>query len=134
MFLCTHNSARSQTAEAFLRKIAGDRFEVYNTGFEPTELNPFARMVMGEIGFDTSSHHSKALKQFLGGMHFGHLITVCQRNEEECAIFRGSSIRLDRPFEDPAAFNGNEDDELNKFREIRDQIALQTESRLKEAP
>jgi len=122
LFLCAHNSARSQIAEAFLRRYAGDRFEVYSAGLEPTDVHPLAKKVMEEIGFDMSGHQSKALKQFLGDTHFGYLITVCARAESECPIFPGASIRLHWPIEDPAVFPGTEEEKLNKFREIRDQI------------
>jgi arsenate reductase (thioredoxin) len=134
LFLCTHNSARSQMAEAFLRKFAGGRFDVCSAGFEPTELNPFTTRVMEEIGFDMSGHQAKPLKQFLGRTLFTYLITVCQRKEEECPIFPGTGIRLDWSFEDPDAFTGNEEEKLNKFREIRDKIGVQIESWLKQLP
>jgi arsenate reductase len=104
LFLCTHNSARSQMAEAFLRKYAGDRFEAFSAGFEPTELHPRTKRVMEEIGFDMSNHQAKPLKQFLGRTVFAYVITVCRRAEAECPIFPGISNRLDWSFEDPAAF------------------------------
>jgi arsenate reductase (thioredoxin) len=132
LFLWTHNSARSQMAEAFLRKFAGDRFDAYSAGFEPTELHPFTKRVMEEIGFDMSGHKAKPLKQFLGKTLFAYLITVCQRTEEECPIFPGTSIRLDWSFEDPAAFQGTEEQKLNKYREVRDQIRERIESWLRE--
>jgi arsenate reductase len=132
LFLCTHNSARSQMAEAFLRELAGDRFEAFSAGLEPTELNPLARKVMGEIGLDMSEHHAKGVKQFLGKTHFGYLITVCARAEAECPVFPGVSARLHWPFEDPATFEGNEEEQTNKFREIRNQIETRIRSWLKE--
>jgi arsenate reductase (thioredoxin) len=132
MFLCTHNSARSQMAEAFLRKYAGDRFEVHSAGLEPTGLRPLAKIVMEEIGFDMGGHQSKDLKQYLGKVHFGYLITVCANAEAACPIFPGVSIRLHWPFDDPAAFQGTEEQKLNKFREIRDQIQVRIESWLRE--
>jgi arsenate reductase len=132
LFLCTHNSARSQMAEAFLRQFAGDRFDAYSAGFQPTELNPFAKKVMEEIGVDMSSRQAKPLKQFLGQTLFAYLITVCQKNEGECPMFPGTSIRLDWPFEDPAVFQGTEEQKLNKFREIREQIRVKIQSWLRE--
>ncbi len=122
MFLCTHNSARSQMAEAFLRRYAGDKFDVYSAGLEPTQIHQFAKQVMEELGFDMTGHRSKDLQQFLGKTHFGYLITVCARAEEQCPIFPGVSFRLHWPLEDPAAFEGTEEEKLDKFREIRDQI------------
>lgn len=132
LFLCTHNSARSQMAEAFLREYAGDRFEVYSAGLEPTAVHPYTREVMEEIGTDMSGHRSKGLKQWLGKMHFGHLITVCARAEEMCPIFPGMGQRLSWPFEDPTAFEGTQEEKLAKFREVRDQIDQRIQTWLKE--
>ena len=132
LFLCTHNSARSQMAEAFLREYAGDRFEVYSAGLEPTQVHPLTKRVMEEIGFDMGGHLSKDLKQFLGRTHFGYLITVCARAESLCPTFPGVSFRLQWPFEDPSAFEGIEHEKLNKFREIRDNIRNKVKSWIKE--
>lgn len=122
LFLCTGNSARSQMAEAFLRKYGGDRFEAFSAGLRPTGIHPYTKQVMEEIGIDMSGQYSKGLDQFLGKEHFGYLITVCDRAEQECPIFPGVSVRLHWPFEDPVAFKGSEEEKLNKFREVRDQI------------
>lgn len=122
LFLCTGNSARSQMAEAFLRNYAGDHFDVYSAGLEPREISPYARRVMAEIGFDLRQHTSKGLLQFLGQVNFGYIITVCSKAEARCPIFPGVSIRLYWPFDDPAEFEGRDEERLNKFREIRDQI------------
>ena len=132
IFLCTGNSARSQMAEAFLRKYAGERFDVFSAGLEPQGINPFARRVMEEVGFDLSGHYSKDVSDFLGTTHFGYVITLCDHAESRCPIFPGASIRLHWPFEDPAAFQGTEEQKLNKFREIRDQIRTRTESWVRE--
>lgn len=132
LFLCTGNSARSQMAEALLRKYAGDRFDVYSAGLEPQGINPLARKVMEEVGFDLSGHYSKDVSEFLGTTHFGYVITLCDHAESRCPIFPGASIRLHWPFEDPAAFQGTEERKLNKFREIRDQIRVRIESWLGE--
>jgi arsenate reductase len=134
LLLCTGNSARSQMAEAFLRKYAGDRFEVFSAGLEPQGINPFARTVMEEAGFDLSGHHSKDVSQFLGTAHFGYVITLCDNAESRCPIFPDASIRLHWPFEDPAAFQGTEEQKLTKFREIREQIRERIESWLRENP
>ncbi len=125
LFLCTGNTARSQMAEAFLRKYAGEYFEVYSAGLEPKEINPLTLQVMQEIGFDMSGHTSKDLKQFLGKTHFGYLITVCDRAEQNCPIFPGVGTRLHWPFEDPAAFEGTQKEKIAKFREVRDLIDRQ---------
>ena len=132
LFLCTHNSARSQIAEAFRREYAGDRFEVYSAGLKPSAIHPYTRQVMEEIGIDMSSHRSKGLKQWLGKVHFGYLITVCARAEEQCPIFLGTGQCLSCPFEDPVAAQGSEEEKLAKFREVRDQIDQRIQSWLKE--
>jgi arsenate reductase len=120
--MCTGNTARSQMAEAFLRSYAGDRFEAYSAGLEPLEINPLTIAVMEERGFDLSGQYAKGLKEFLGKVHFGYLITVCDRAERECPTFPGMGIREFWPFEDPAAFEGTEEERLSKFREVRDAI------------
>ncbi len=122
VFLCTGNSARSQMAEAFLRKYAGEYFEVYSAGFDPQPINPLTVTVMNEVGLDLSSHASKDLKQFLGKIHFGIVITVCSNAEEKCPTLPGISTRMHWPFEDPAKFQGTQEEKLAKFREVRDQI------------
>ena len=128
LFLCTGNSCRSQMAEAFLRKYAGDKYEVYSAGLKAQGIHPKTIQVMKEIGIDLSEQESKSLKKYLGKKHFGYLITVCARAEEECPIFPDVSTRLYWPFDDPRAAEGSEEEILNKFREVRDQI----EKRIKE--
>ncbi len=132
LFLCTGNSARSQMAEALLRKYAGDYFEVYSAGLEPKGLNPYTVRVLEEIGVDTRQHYSKTLNTFMGKVHFGYLITVCSNAEQYCPIFPGMGKRMHWPFEDPAAFVGSEEETLQKFREIRDQIDARVRQWLKE--
>ncbi|HVP17214.1 MAG TPA: arsenate reductase ArsC [candidate division Zixibacteria bacterium] len=132
IFLCTGNSARSQMAEALLRKYAGEHFEVYSAGFDPQPINPLTVKVMNEIGLDLSSQYSKGLKQFLGKTHFGIVITVCADAEEKCPTMPGVSTRLYWPFEDPAKGLGTEEEKLAKFREVRDQINAKIKTWLKE--
>lgn len=122
LFVCTHNSARSQMAEAFLRKYAGDRFDVYSAGLEPAEIHPYTRQVMAEVGMDLAGHTAKGLQQYLGQVHFAYLITVCSRADQLCPIFPGMGQRLSWPFEDPAAVEGTPGQKLDKFRQVRDQI------------
>jgi len=123
LFLCTGNSARSQMAEAFLRKYAGDRFEVYSAGLEPARgVHPLTIKVMEELGYDMSGHYAKDVRQFVGQLHFGYVITVCDRAEQSCPIFPGITQRLHWSLEDPAAFEGDEQAKLAKFREVRDQV------------
>ncbi|OCL26875.1 protein tyrosine phosphatase [Orenia metallireducens] len=122
LFLCTGNSARSQMAEAFLREYAGEKFEVYSGGLDAKGINPYTKKVMDEIGIDINKQESTPLKDYLGQKHFGYLITVCAAAEENCPTFPGVTKRLHWAFEDPVAFEGNEEEKLNKFREIRDKI------------
>jgi arsenate reductase (thioredoxin) len=122
LFLCTGNTARSQMAEGLLNRYAGDRYEVFSAGLEPGTINPLTIKVMEEIRIDMSSHYSKGLNLFLGKVHFGYLITVCDRADQKCPIFPGMGVRMYWPFEDPAAFTGDEAEKLAKFRQVRDQI------------
>ena len=128
LFLCTGNSARSQMAEAFLRKFAGDKFEVYSAGLEPQGINPYTIRVMEEIGYNMSSYRSKSLMEYMGKNHFGYLITVCGSADKNCPIFPGMGMRMHWGFEDPAAFQGSDDEKLEKFRQVRDQIAEKIQS------
>ena len=123
LFLCTGNSARSQMAEAFLRKYSDGAFEAYSAGLEPKEINPYTRQVMQEVGLDLAGQRSKSVMEYMGKKFFSYLITVCDRAEKNCpTTFPGVGARLHWSFEDPAAFVGSEADTLQKFREIRDQI------------
>ena len=133
LFLCTGNSARSQMAEAFLRRYAGDYFEAFSAGLEPKGINPLTIQVMAEIGFDISNQTSKSVSEFLGKVFIQLLITVCDRAEKNCpTAWPGISQRLHWSFEDPASFEGNVEEKLAKFREVRDQISLKIHSWLQE--
>lgn len=123
LFLCTGNSARSQMAETFLRKYAGDRFEAHSAGLEPKGVNPFTIQVMQEVGIDISDHTSKGVDTYLGKVLFQYLITVCDDADKNCpTVWPGVNQRMHWSFEDPAAFKGTDEEKLAKFREIRDQI------------
>lgn len=123
LFLCTGNSARSQMAEALLRGYAGDHFEVHSAGLSPKGINPYTRRVMEEIGDDLEGQTSKDVREYLGWVHFGYLITVCNHAEENCpTTFLGISHRLHWDLDDPAAFAGSEEDTLAEFRRVRDEI------------
>jgi arsenate reductase (thioredoxin) len=128
LFLCTGNSARSQMAEAFLKKVGSDYFEVFSAGLEPQEVNPLTIKVLNEVGIDWSNARAKPLVEFLGKDHFGYLITVCSRAEERCPIFPGMGQRLHWPFDDPAAVEGSEEEKLAAFRDVRDQIEIKIHS------
>jgi arsenate reductase (thioredoxin) len=133
LFLCTGNSARSQMAEAFLRKHAGDRFEVHSAGMEPKGINPYTMRVMEELGLSLDGHRSKPLTQYMGKVDFDYLITVCSDADERCPFFPGMGERLHWGFEDPAAVAGTEEEIVAKFREVRDQIDERIRGWLKEA-
>jgi arsenate reductase (thioredoxin) len=122
LFLCTGNTARSQMAEGFLRCYADEHFEVFSAGLEPSVINPLTIQVMEEAGIDMSGQYSKGLDEFLGRVHFGYLITVCDRAEQRCPIFPGMGERLHWSFEDPAAFHGSQEEKLERFRQVREQI------------
>ena len=122
LFLCTGNSARSQMAEAFLRKYAGDRFEVHSAGLEPKGIHPLTVQVMEEAGISLEGQRSKSLQEYFMKVQIGYLITVCSQAEEKCPILPGVSTRIHWPFEDPAAFEGTVEEKLAKFREVRGEI------------
>jgi len=123
LFLCTGNTARSQMAEAFLRKYAGKHLEAYSAGFMPSVINPYTELVMREIGVYLPGQYPKSVKEYLGKMTFTYLITVCAGAEERCpTTFPGIGQRLSWAFDDPAAVEGSEEEKLQKFREVRDQI------------
>jgi arsenate reductase len=123
LFLCTGNSARSQMAEAFLRKYGGNTFEPYSAGLEPKGVNPLTVKVMNEVGIDISNQHSKSIDTYLGKVLFQYLITVCDDADKNCPTgIPGVKNRMHWSFEDPAKFEGTEEKKLAKFREVRDLI------------
>ena len=133
LFLCTGNSARSQMAEAFLREYGGEWFEAYSAGTEPKGIHPDTNRVMEEIGISLSGQQSKHVKEYMGKVHFGYLITLCGEAEESCpTTFPGIGRRLRWSFEDPSAFVGSEGEKLAKFREVRDGIEQQIKTWLAE--
>ena len=121
LFLCTHNSARSQMAEGLLRKMAGDRFDVFSAGTEQTRVHPLAVEAMSESGIDITGQTSKTLDAF-AGQRFDYVITVCDRANESCPIFPGGTERLHWSFDDPSAATGTAEERLRAFRTIRDAI------------
>ena len=121
LFLCTHNSARSQMAEGFLRRLAGDRFEAQSAGTEETTVNPFAIRVMAERGIDISKHRSKVYEGLMD-KPWDYLITVCDDANERCPFIPGVEKRLQWSFEDPSRATGSEAERLTVFRRVRDQI------------
>lgn len=124
LFLCTQNSARSQIAEALLRHHAGDRFEVYSAGCEAAdEIHPYVELVMDEVGIDTTEQHPKGLRTYMGKIGFNYSVVVCARAEKNCPkTFPGVGTRLVWAFDDPRGDDVPEEERLEKFREVRDEI------------
>jgi arsenate reductase (thioredoxin) len=121
LFLCTHNSARSQMAEALLRHLAGESVEAHSAGTEATHVRPLAIRAMDEIGIDVSGQESKTLDRYVGE-RFDYVITVCDEANEACPFFPGAKNRLHWSFEDPSQADGSEDERLAVFRRVRDEI------------
>ncbi|MBI2903311.1 MAG: arsenate reductase ArsC [Candidatus Methylomirabilis oxyfera] len=121
LFLCTHNSARSQMAEAFLRALAGQRFEVASAGTEVTRVHPLAIQTMQEVGIDMAGHTSKSLDPFLD-QPWDYVITVCDSANERCPLFPHPTKRLHWSFDDPSQATGSDEDRLETFRRVRNQI------------
>jgi arsenate reductase len=134
LFICIHNSARSQMAEAFLKQICGDEFDVRSAGLDPGKLNPIVVEVMQEIGIDISKNQTKAVWDFVkSGRIFSHVITVCdETSAERCPIFPGVTTRLHWGFADPSSFAGTHEEKLARTREVRDAIKAKVEAWCKE--
>jgi arsenate reductase len=124
LFICVHNSGRSQIAEAYLRKFHGDHFDIESAGLVPAEaVNPLVVRVMQEVGFDLSQKKPQsAFELFKRGNLYEHVITVCHDSESRCPIFPGVARRWHWPFPDPAAVQGTETEKLEEVRKIRDMI------------
>jgi arsenate reductase (thioredoxin) len=124
LFLCVHNSARSQIAEAFLKKYAPEKFEVMSAGLETGILNQYAVEVMNEVGIDIAKNKTKsAFDLYKQNFLFAYVITVCDKSAaERCPIFPGVATRLHWPFDDPSKFTGSKDEILLKTRVVRDAI------------
>jgi len=133
LFLCTGNSARSQMAEAFLKRYAGSYFDVQSAGLDPKGINPYTIRVMAEVGYDMSEHRSKSVREFMGNSVSRYVITVCSNADANCPRGLWSfGEKLHWPFEDPAAFIGSEEETLDRFRQTRDQIEQKILSWLEE--
>jgi protein-tyrosine-phosphatase len=126
LFLCTHNSARSQMAEALLRELGSTRVEVRSAGTEPATVHELAIQVLGEMGIDMADQRSKHVNEFLGET-FDYIITVCDRAREECPVFPGDPEQIHWSFADPAEVTGSEETRLTAFRET----GLQLNTRLR---
>ena len=123
LFVCVHNSARSQMAEEYVRLLSDGRLEVESAGFKPTEINPLAVEVMKEDGIDLSGKSTQSVFDlYKQGRTYRFVITVCEESEGGCPIFPGLTHKLYLPFPDPSALEGTHEEKLAKVREIRDEI------------
>jgi arsenate reductase (thioredoxin) len=129
LFLCTHNSARSQMAEGLLRHLAGDRFDACSAGSEATHVRPLAIRAMGELGIDISRQESKTLDRYLPEP-FDYVITVCDQANAGCPIFPGGKKRLHWSLPDPSQAQGTEDEQLAVYRQVRDDLRQRIEQEL----
>jgi arsenate reductase len=129
LFVCVHNSARSQMAEAFLRQLGGEGFEAESAGFEPGEINPLAIDVMREAGIDISNKSTQSVFDlYKKSRLYNYVITVCDAaNAQRCPLFPGFSVRFSWSFDDPAGFTGSYEEKLAKTRLVRDQVQKQVE-------
>lgn len=134
LFVCVHNSARSQMAEAFVNNFAGNNFIAESAGIEPGTLNQNVVKVMKEIGIDISGNKTKDVFEFLkAGKSFNYVITVCEREAaERCPIFPGVSKRLEWSFRDPSKLQGTQEEILENTRRIRDEIKNQIQNWINE--
>ncbi len=121
LFICTHNSARSQMAEGFLRALYENDYEVFSAGTEPTAVHPCAVKVMKEAGIDISSHKAKNVSEFIG-QEMDEVVTVCDQASETCPFFPYGKKSLRQSFPDPSSFLGSEEDKSAFFRQVRDLI------------
>ena len=124
LFTCVHNAARSQMAEAFLKQIAGDKFEVESAGLKPSTLNPIVVEVMKEIGIDISANKPQSIQCLLDkGKTFDYIFTLCNEAQaERCPIFPGGYKRIHMGFADPSCFRGSCEEKLEQTRKVRNKI------------
>jgi len=130
LFVCIHNSARSQMAEAFLNRMCGNEFQAYSAGIESGRLNPVVVEAMREIGIDISGNKTKTVADIIeSGKAFSHVITVCdETSAERCPVFPGGTTRLHWGFPDPSAIQGSHEEKLVRTRKIRDAIKQKIEA------
>ena len=136
LFICMHNSGRSQMCEALLKHYADDRFDAQSAGLEPGKLNPMVVEVMAEIGIDISRNKTKSVFDvWKSGEAFQYVVAVCDaESAEKCPIFPGITKRLHWPFHDPSKITGTREQKLQKVRDIRDQIAARVQDWLASLP
>ena len=129
LFLCTHNSARSQMAEGILRAYGAGRFEAFSAGTEATHVRPLAVRAMAELGIDISAQESKTLDRYVS-QPFDAVITVCDQANEACPVFFGAQKRLHWSFPDPSKSQGTDEQQLDVYRQVRDAIRERIEHEL----
>jgi arsenate reductase len=135
LFVCSHNSARSQMAQGWLGRLAGERFEAHSAGVEPGQVHPLTVRVMNEVGIDLSDARAKGIGDYLGKVHVSHLIVVCDQAAKTCPrIWPGLGERTSWSFDDPSAAQGSEEEKLVVFRRVRDQIKAKLEAWLAALP
>ena len=134
LFVCVHNSARSQMAEAFLNKLAGDKFNAESAGLEAGILNPLVVKVMQEIGIDISRKETNdVFDLYKQGRMYSYVITVCdESNGERCPLFPGITQKIAWSFDDPSKLTGTDEEKLNIIRMIRDKIKIKIQEFIKE--
>jgi arsenate reductase len=121
LFVCTHNSARSQMAEVLLRRKGGGTFEVHSAGTEPAVVNPLTIRVLEDAGFETAGLRSKSVTEYLG-QSFDYVITVCDQARQTCPVFPGSGESMHWGYEDPSEATGTEEERLEVFRRVFTQM------------
>ncbi len=121
LFLCTHNSARSQMAEGLLRQAGGDRFEIHSAGTEATRVRPLAIKAMNELGIDISQQTSKTLDRYVE-QRFDYVITVCDDANESCPIFPNATHRVHWSLADPSKASGTDEQQLAVYRLVREEL------------
>jgi arsenate reductase len=132
LFICVHNSARSQMAEGLVNALYGDRFEAVSGGTTATRVHPAAIRAMAEIGIDIAGHHSKSIDVF-EGRRFDHVVMVCDEKQTDCPFFPGGKEYIHHAFDDPAVCTGTEEEVLACFRKTRDEIKKWIEETLVKA-
>jgi len=121
LFICTHNSARSQMAEGFVKTLYGSYYEVFSGGIEPSEVNPYVIRAMAELDIDISDQYAKNINEFLE-RKIDYVVTVCDQAQASCPFFPGGKNYIHKSFQDPYGFQGTEEEMLEQIREVRDEI------------
>ncbi len=121
LFICTHNSVRSQMAEGIVNSMFGDSFEAFSAGISPSSVNPYAISAMKDIGINIENNRSKSVNEF-NDLNFDYAVTVCDSARESCPVFTGAKKIIHKGFNDPSSKTGNSEEILEEFKSVRDQI------------